>query len=88
LCEVMIGWLLQDPTPSPITVMNARRLKPVSVGARILTAQPIAKEGVGQPMSALGHKRKFSPRAHFVRFIPDSGHQSGHTWSALCQKET
>ena len=26
LCKMMIGWLLQGPTPSPISVMNSRRL--------------------------------------------------------------
>src|ERR1700730_1774659 len=26
LCKMMIGWLLQGPTPSPISVMNSRPL--------------------------------------------------------------
>jgi hypothetical protein len=40
-------------------------------------------------MSALGQNRKFSSRAHVVRFSPGSGHQGGHaSRSALCQQWT
>jgi hypothetical protein len=52
--------------------------------ARLEAASPT--DQLGGAMSASGRKRKFSPRAHVVRFTPESGqHQSGQALrSALC----
>ena len=54
--------------------------------------RPLSQRTPGSPascMTAQGHKRKYSKRAHRVRFTPESGSKSRHRFmSALGPKET
>ena len=43
-----------------------------------LTVRILRSSNLEPGMSVEGQKRKFSPRAHCVRFTPECGHQSGH----------
>jgi hypothetical protein len=82
LCKMMIGWLLQGPTPSPIAVMNSRRLIGFpetwdKISQRIKPKQWMWPEIASwldiiqkRSMSTSGHNRKARPERLLSAYHP------------------